>query len=205
MKIPTSWHEITIAQYQEIVKLDKSDELDYLISLVSVVCHMEVDEVEALTLTALREIGAKLAFIQTMPEKFVNDFTINGVKYIVDCNIAHISAGQYIDLAKYIETNVEDNLHKILSIFCLPTKRKWLRRVPFKYGQGYDLGQTATLLLQTPISVAYPLALFFCKLLNKSIPAIEDYLAKELKIVEKQIAKQQTKEKKHLKNIGVGL
>ncbi len=194
-KIPKSWDDITIEQYQEINRLDKSDEIDYLVSLVSIVCHLDVETVESMDLKKLRDLGTSLAFIKTMPDKFVNDFKLNGKKYIVDCNIAHITTGQYIDLNKYIELGIEENMHKILTLFCLPTKRKFLKRVSLKYGKGYDLNELSVELLKTPISVAYPLALFFCKLLEKSMPAIQDSLIQEVEEMKKIIMKEVEKKK----------
>lgn len=202
-KIPKSWSDINIGQFQEIQRLDKSDELDYLISMVSVVCHLDVDTVESLTLTHLRDIGSKMAFLNTMPDKFVNYFKLKDTTYFVDCNIANISAGQYIDLNKYIEEGAEENLHKILTVFCLPTKRKWFKRKQLKYGEGYDISKMSNEMLQAPVSVAYPLALFFCKLLEKSMPVIQDCLVKEMESLNKVISSQLKKEKV-LKSTGGG-
>ena len=77
-KIPKSWSDVTIGQFQEINRLDKTDELDYLINLVSVLCRLEVDIVESLTLQQLQGIGSKMSFISKMPDKFINDFKLNG-------------------------------------------------------------------------------------------------------------------------------
>lgn len=198
-KIPKGWSDVTIGQFQEINRLDKSDELDYLINLVSVLCNLEVDLVESLTLSQLQEIGQKMSFISTMPDKFINDFKLNGNHYIIDCNIAHISAGQYIDLQKYIEKGTEENLHNILTVFCFPSKRVWFKRKPLKYGKGYSINALADEFKQVPFSVAYPLAVFFCKLLEKSIPVIKLYLEKELVKLEKK------QKKLASKNIGAGL
>lgn len=204
-RIPKSWADVTIAQFNEINRLDKSDEMDYLVSSISVLCGLSVENVESLTLSQLRAIGQKMTFLQTMPEKFVNYFKIKGNTYFVDCNIAHISAGQYIDLNKYIEDGADENLHKILTVFCLPTRRTFLGRKPSKYGVGYDINKLADEFYKhATIDAVYPLAVFFCKLLEKSMPAIQASLAKEMESLSKMIAKQVKKNAKHSSNIGDG-
>lgn len=180
MQIPKSWAGVTIQQFKDLSKLDKSDELDFSINTIAIICGMTVDEVESLPIAKIKEITNSLAWMNKMPEKFVNDFKLNGVKYIVDPSIQKISAAQYIDLNEYVKKGVTENLDNIMTVFCFPTSGIF-RKKPSKYGQGYSLKATAELFNeQLTMDVCYPLSLFFCKLLNKSTPIIKDYLEKEL-------------------------
>lgn len=200
MKIPHSWAEVTIAQFQEINRLDKKDEMDYLINSISVLCDAEVPEVEALTLTRLREINSEMKFLLKMPEKFVNQFKIDVDTYIVDPSINHITAGQYIDLNKYIQDGVEENLHKIMTCFCFPTTKRFMKRRRKRYGDGYDLNELAAhFQYNATMDVVYPLTLFFCTLISESMPGIQDYLLKELKTLNSQV------KEKHSTLVGAGL
>ncbi len=195
--IPKSWKDITVNQFYLINELDKSEELDYLVNLIAILCNLTIDHVEAMTIQNIKSIGDKLSFVSKMPEKFVNDFKLNGKHYIVDCNISHISGGQYIDLGEYIKQGTDTNIHKILTVFCIPSERKWFKRKALKYGVGYSLNSLADEFKEVSFEIAYPLAVFFCKLLEKSMPVIQVYLEKELNILQKM-------SEKHLPNTGAG-
>jgi len=200
MKIPKSWSQVSIAQYQEIQRLDKKDEIDYLINSISVLCKADIPEVEALTLTQLREINSEMKFLLTMPEKFVNQFKIGNEVYIVDPAINHVTAGQYIDLNKYIQEGVEENLHKIMTCFCFPTTKRFMKRRRKRYGDGYDLNELAERFQYgATMDVVYPVTLFFCTLINDSMPGIQDYLIKELKKMNQEVRE------KHSTLVGAGL
>lgn len=188
MKIPKSWSEVSISQYQEIRRLNKEDEIDYLINSISVLCKADIPEVEALTLMRLREINTEMAFLLKMPEKFVNQFKIGNEVYMVDPSIDHVSAGQYIDLNKYIQEGVEENLHKIMTCFCFPTTKRFMKRRRKRYGDGYDLNELAEhFQYGATMDVVYPLTVFFCTLINDSMPGIQDYLIQELKRMNQQV------------------
>jgi hypothetical protein len=186
MKIPKSWAEVTVSQFQEISRLDRNDELDYLINSISVLCHMDIPDVENLTITELRDISSQMTFLNELPTKFVNEFKIDGKTYQVDPLIHHITAGQYIDLNKYIQDGVEENLHKILTCFCFPTYKRLMRRKRLKYGVGYDLNELADKFQGVSIDVVYPICVFFCKLTSGLMPLIQDSLINKVEKMNKQ-------------------
>jgi len=177
IEIPQSWEHITIKQFSELYALKslEQDHIDYMIDVVMITCKLKYHEVSSLSLVQLKDIFGKLSFIESEPikDKIVDRYESQGIMYVAQRDISKISAGQYIDLKTFIEKEPIKNIHNIMAVLYVPYKKKY-NEVP--------VTEIADSFYDTmPITVAYPFALFFCNLLNNSMPAISLCLEKEVK------------------------
>lgn len=187
ISLPSKWSDIKIIDFikiQQIIK-DKSFEEEYedetlceferFLHLVAALSDKDVTEIKQLDLKSLGQIRTALNFIYhpELIEKRLPQFFIHHKKYYrVITDIRKLSAGEYIDLSTYTKDGSDTNLHQVMALFCYPCN--WLgqrRKKPEDFAEQ---------LLDLPITVCYPIAVFFYQNFNNSLEAIRDYLLTEM-------------------------
>ena len=182
-KLPKDYSQVTLAQLIELKAIDQDKTIDSepaahltrALLKLSVFNGVPYEELESMPISELKEDIKKLGFLDTLPsDKRIEWFKCGGYWWKVNFDITRLSAGNYIDLDMLVKDTdkVLDNAHKIMAIFCQPFK--WLR----KYN-GLTDEQKWEKLRQCPVSVAYPLSVFFCALFQNLIENLPDYLQKE--------------------------
>ena len=183
--IPTSWEGITIKQFISLnsLKLVESDMIDYLLEVVTICCNIKYSEASKLSIDDLRKIYSSLGFIEKLPdEKIIEKYALNGVVYQCQYDISKITAGQYVDIKEATKVDSIGRIHEIMAALYLPVGKK--------YGDE-NIGDMAELFYRNmPISIAYPLAVFFCNLLNGSMPDISLYLENQAIMKTREAMKQ---------------
>lgn len=191
-KLPKSWKDITIKQFIEISKITEKesvDNIDTKIKLLCVFTGRNDDYFLSLNYKEFNRLCNKLSFLNNLDisQRLIYNFKIGGTRYVVNPFINELQTAEYIDLHTFLKSkeSINENLHKILAIFVKP-KHKWfgLKKVYMKRGEIAEV-----LLNQMPITVAYPLCVFFCELLKNSIVTTKDYLDKQMKAVLKEAKK----------------
>lgn len=172
--IPTGWADISIEQFTQIYNLKKEDDIiDYMLDLIGVCCKLSHPQVMRLDLKTINTIYSKLDWINEIPSgKIESRIEIDKVLYISDLAIEKITADQYINIKNAITAGPLGNIHNIMATLYIPYKKKF-NEVPIN--EVADKFYT-----DMPISFAYPVAVFFCSLLNDSMRDIEASL--ELKV-----------------------
>lgn len=105
MRSPKSWNDVTLRQFIDLGSLDKSDYpnlMDYNIDLISILCDVDIEEIEALTFDDFRTLEKQLVWAKTPPKGSYN------------CNFEKITLGQFIDIEHYITD--KENIPLIISI-----------------------------------------------------------------------------------------
>lgn len=187
ISLPSKWSDIKIIDFikiQQIIK-DKSFEEEYedetlceferFLHLIALLSDKDVTEIKQLDLDSLSKIRTALNFIyhpeqieKRLPEYFLH----HGKYYKVIKDVRKLSAGEYIDLSTYTKDGNDDNLNQVMALFCYPCN--WLgqrKKKPLNF---------ADQLLDLPITVCYPIAVFFYQNYNNSLIAIQDYLMTQM-------------------------
>lgn len=191
INLPSKWSDVKIIDFikiQQIIK-DKSFEQEYedatlceferFLHLVAILSDEDVSVIRQIDLSELGKIRTALDFIfhpEQIEKRLPQFFKHKGKYYRVVSDVRKLTAGEYIDLSTYTKDGNDDNLHKIMALFCYPTD--WLGRKK-KKPENMD-----EILLDLPITVCYPVAVFFYQNYSNSLEAIQDYLMKQM---EKQI------------------
>jgi hypothetical protein len=177
LTVPTSWNDISIAQFQQLHKLHVSklaedDAIDYLVTLISICCNEKYETIAQFSIDQIRTVGAKLSFVNVMPaQKKIQQSIQLEKEYVCQLAIEKVSAGQYIDLKSYVKAGVVENIHNILTVFYIPRMEKYCQTPPSETSKKF--------LDSVSIADAYPIAVFFWNLVNNSMEIIQDSLLTE--------------------------
>lgn len=196
-RLPKDYTEVTISQLIELKAIDDdksidtepAPELTRALLRLSVFNGVPYEELEQMPISDLKSDLKKMDFLNTLPsDKPIEWFKCGGYWWKVNFDITKLTAGNYIDMDMWVKDPemILSNSHKILSVFCQPFK--WLR----KYNKLTD-EEKYEKLKHCPVSVAYPLSVFFCNLFNSLIESIPDSLLNE--------SKQLMKEAQELRNL----
>lgn len=178
-----TWKNITIEQYQQIVAIAKTDlpEFNKEIELVSYLFNVSKDEIMYYPIEKFKYLAKQIDFLEDVYEgEMQTKFTIDGVEYQVHWEMEKKTAGQFIDLSEMTKDSelINDRLHQILAVICVPK------------GEKYDTNimQRAEIFKKhLTMDVVFPISGFFLTVLKASLPDIQDYLTKQIKIQQKEL------------------
>lgn len=162
MREPKAWSDITVKQLILSSDIEQDTDMDYIEKMamtVSIMYEIPLIEVNKMLLKDVRNLNAKLEFMNTPPSnQFVNDFEIDGVKYIVNPDITALTFEQFqaFDYFTKDKTMIVKNTHNLMAIICLPE------------GEQYDMskaGERAMLFYnRLTLDVVTPVSSFFLNL-----------------------------------------
>lgn len=188
VKLPASWHSIPISKFPvlyDILKDPNIDSTDKDIRIISELSGISVSTIEQIDKKGLIELIKSVRFIFSMEfPKAVNEFKHEGYVWKINYDVTKLSGRDFISLSKYNETedSTMQNLVQIASLFIKPYKKKWFRLKQMLLSDE----ETNELIGSAPVSIIYPMCVFFCKVLKDLLPVIQDYLkSQETKILKK--------------------
>lgn len=213
------WNKISIRKLNElyaIIENDSLDPVDKEIGILSSLTGNSKEFYEAMPIEVLTREFEKTRFLNdltSIPRKIPKRFYCGGVLFDIQWEINKWSQSQRRDIdaitgnqfiaALEVQNKSQyhyiDSLHKLVSIIAIPRKF-WIFKGKEPAGKRYeDLFWN-----ELPVSVAYPLGVFFCKLSAKFLESIQSYLEEEIgEIVKHELMKIKGAENL-LMNIGGG-
>lgn len=173
--IPKDFSGITIGQFIELqnIKSIDSDVIDFMVDFVSTISNLTYKEAANLSVADLRKIYDSLGwFNEGVKETSITErYELDGVMYCANIDISKITANQYVSIMTALKNGTDANLHHIMAALYIP------------YGKKYDdipANEVAEKFYKNmPITIAYPLAVFFCNLLKDSMKDINLYLSSQ--------------------------
>jgi hypothetical protein len=213
MKVPQNWSEITIGKYQDLISLEKSDDvIQQEIQILSALTGEPESMFEDMSVEDLKGLISKTAFLSDLPnsKKIPRSIKVAGKKFTINLMISDLSGGQYIDLMTLTKDGgkVIEKMHEILAIFIHPMERRFFMWMPVPYSGDKHRDTADFLKKNLTMDVAYPIAIFFCLLYENLMAGIQDYFLKKAdKEISKakRILKKSTKKKKPTSKNGDGL
>lgn len=134
LKVPTSYEDITIAEYQaiqEIYERVKTKELAVL-ECIALLCEVDKKHMRHIKAADIEKVTSMMAFLW-QPDKSGHElkrtFMHEGTKYGFIPDLSNLSVGEFADLDNY--TTDDKNLHKVMSILYRPVLRE--------VGEFYDI------------------------------------------------------------------
>ena len=120
MKTITSWNEVTIGQYQDIMLIQSENPITRFIESVSIVLDCDPQELRDLPFSEYQELQKKMEFLQHEPVREVeNIIEIDGKRYGLEPDMSLITAGVFIDAEQFKQDPVV-NLHNTLALIYRP-------------------------------------------------------------------------------------
>ena len=172
--LPKNWNDITIEQYVAVYKTLSEEpktaeaQLDLLIKRTAYLTNLEPDYIED-NLT-INDLAKMQDFLKSdLPSKLVTDFRFNGKRYKV-----------FIDTVK---DNKIDNLHK--TIYCVCKEVDWKGRI-IEVPEN-EIAERIESFKQLPLSVANPIAVFFCSLSENLTDVILKYSMDQMEQAKKAL------------------
>lgn len=177
------WNDITVWQYQNIVKAlsDKSlDEIDKSFKLITLVYNMTDNQVDSLLQEDYKAKIKELEFLNQLPEgKPVKIIKVNGKRYRPIYNITKMPFGRYVETKAFVG-DIYANLHKLGATMVMPQKRTWYGRwVDDKYDAGMHEDYAEDILAANFTDVYFSLV-FFYQVYRNWIEVTKDYLVTKM-------------------------
>lgn len=178
-----TWKETTIEQYQQILAIAKTDLPDFNkeIELVSYLFNISKDEIMNYPIEKFKYLSKKIDYLEDVYQGDMQTvFTLDGVEYEVQWQMEKKTAAQFIDLSELTKDSdlINDNLHKILAVICLPKGSKY---------DGNILERAELFRTKLTMDVVFPIAGFFLTVLENSLPDIQDYLSRKIQSQQKEL------------------
>ena len=180
IEMPRGWEEITIKQYQELVKIlenqDKENALEVEVGVIKCLANVTDEDLDKLSVPEFNKLSTELS--KWMSGKVIFNTKIKPSKvgtihgsnswYKVQYDVNKWTAAQYIDFQQLY--NKPELLTSLLATFLIPVDKK-------VYNQGYDALEVAKDLEDLDIATALSVQFFFLKLWGSSIEATATCLA----------------------------
>jgi hypothetical protein len=179
--IPETLNEVTLKQwvkYSDAVEKHKDDEAFLQMQMVSIFCNIRLIEVNQMQMKDFQEVLFKLTEVLKQEPKLITRFKTEGIEYGFIPNFDEITAGEYIDLDRYLSKDEYDP-YRAMAILYRPIK---LRK-----GDTYEiekyLGSDAYYIemQKAPASIFLGALDFFLSLGQELLNNIPTYIKKELK------------------------
>ena len=186
-QLPTSWKEISLKTYCSLDKIFKDNTLNATekdVEILSLLSDKPRSEILKLPFNTRHELLRKIGFLNNLdsikPIKSSKRirFFIKGKRFEIKLNATELTGGQYIDLMTFLKEPeaTNQNIHSIIAVLTQPLKWGLFRT---KY-DGKDHAARAALFYENiPVSVAYPILVFFCNLSEHLTVAMQAYLKTE--------------------------
>lgn len=166
VELPTRWDEVVIGRYSDYMQVrEEVSDADRLVELCKIFSGLDHDTIMQLTFPQLRQIAEHLRdlFIQEIPEVLTEVWEHEGVKYVCAPDVSKLTAGQYVDLKTHSKTKEKaiENLDFLCAIVFRPEDEA--------YGDTPMRERAAIFREHMPMSVGYPVAVFFCRVFESSM------------------------------------
>jgi hypothetical protein len=116
INMTTEWNELSLGQYINFMKLNERKEKEemvqdfYLLSLMEVLCKVDQNELDDLSLAEYQENLEAMKFLLDSPTVEDTDvIEIDSVKYCLPQKFDSLSAGEYISI-KTLQSRYENNI-----------------------------------------------------------------------------------------------
>ncbi len=208
IKIPTSWDDITLGQYIELRPILQTEQEDVtrMINILCVLTGKKREEIKEVTIPDFHKLVKKMSFLNEPLSKELKKkrFIIGGKWYEFKIEAKKMLFGEYISVMEILqqagdnEDVLFNNLHKILTVICRPVYKTMFGFKTMDI-DGEKIRETADNFYKNmPITIAYPIGVFFYLRYPNLTRVIKTSLMEE--------AKKQIKEvKTDLAKDGVGL
>ena len=117
MKIPKSYKDITIKQFDKLKSVnDIEDSTERQMAQLCILLDCDIDDLNKLSIGEINEINESIKFLREHPKDgFDRIIEIDGVKFGFIQNLEHLTLGEWIDL-DYHTSNWDDEKHKLASV-----------------------------------------------------------------------------------------
>lgn len=190
MKLPQSWDEITVNQFQECYFVLKKPSLESWVTVISILSGLSQSEVESIPIKKLKKSIFQLQFLldPKINTKVRRWLYLNGTIYKAVFNANELNTAQTIDIKEFMkpkgistEDAIVEGLHSLLACIYLP-----LTFGGFKY-DGSRHSKIAEAFKSARIGDVYGTLFFYSVAFRNLTLATEAYGKKQIEILEPHV------------------
>ena len=169
--IPTKWEDVTIGNYINLrpVLNSKLNPIERVVNILAVLTGQKRDVIKNISLKQYKSIKKKMSFLETERPKQLKDkrFKIGGQWYEFKVDAKKLLFGEYINSMEILQNAKEDeeaifnNLHHILTTICRPVKKTLFGWKHIKVDSEILRKTADNFLNNMPMTIAYPIGVFF--------------------------------------------
>ena len=208
--IPTNWDDITLEKYINLrpVLNTEMKPIDRIINTLCILTGEKKETIRNISLEQYHELIEKMKFLNTeLPNKLkAKRFKVGDKYYEFQLDAKKLLFGEYINAMELLqdaannEEVIFNNLHKILTTICRPVEKKRFRWQNVKI-DGEVIRETADNFLKNmPITIAYPIGVFFYNHLQNLMDDTKTYLIQKANKTVNEVKK----ELQDLHSVGAG-
>ncbi len=198
--IPTKWEDVTIGNYINLrpVLNSKLNPIERVVNILAVLTGQKRDVIKNISLKQYKSIKKKMSFLETeLPNKLKDKrFKIGGQWYEFKVDAKKLLFGEYINSMEILQNSKDDeeaifnNLHHILTTICRPVKKTLFGWKHIKVDSEILRKTADNFLNNMPMTIAYPIGVFFYTHSEDLTKAIKTCLIQEAEKMTKE-AKQE--------------
>jgi hypothetical protein len=193
MRIPKSWSEISIGQFQELAQIQSEDQIATIAERVAVLTDTDPDYVRNLPLKQFYDISNDLDFVkEKIPTDWKPTFEWNGQKYGFIPDLTFVSTGEWLD-AEAFKQDVTGNLHNYAALLWRPIVSEEGEEYQIKEHTTAGFSTRAKLFKELPITYIQGGLVFFLTFSAQCLETMKVSLAKEMQKTQTQKKKPRQK------------
>ena len=192
--IPNTWDKISTQQFMKFNALNKvkgkdaKDSMNILIQKAAILSNLDMYEAEKIPISELSNIK-KLAE-QGINSKIYKSFQLNGVWYEVILNPNDLTSERYAGVMEASKVDPIQGIAKTLFYLCKPFKKGLFGRKYYEHKEG-DIPKIIEEFNDLPITISYPIAVFFLTLLKEYTDYSLTYSSEKMTQMKEEILKAQ--------------
>lgn len=179
LNVPTSLSEISLKRYQTYVAMQENSNDDEFVAqkMIEIFCDVTLKDIVKIKLSSLNELVGHFTQLFSEKPKFQPTFKIKDMEFGFIPELEEITFGEYVDLESSLSN--WQTFHKAMAVLYRPiTKKRGDKYDIAEYNPNQDMQE---LMRFAPLDVCIAASLFFWNLGNELLPAILNYLEKEIK------------------------
>ena len=180
--IPVKEH-LTIKMYQEIYPQKKEYEEDpiKMVSLFTGLDYNKLKNLQPKTMLLLEQFVLSKVQFQDL-EQLTQTFIHNGIEYGLDNDFGKLAWGAWVDLEVYSSEDIQDNLHRIMSILYRPIIKRKGNKYTIEPYNSDTVEPRAIEFLELPLGYWLQASDFFFLIVNSYIGNIKASLEQKNKM-----------------------
>ena len=192
--IPNTWDKISTQQFMQFNALNKvkgkdaKDTMNILIQKAAILSGLDMYEAEKIPISELSNIK-KLAE-QGIKSKIYKSFQLNGIWYEVILNPNDLTSERYAGVMEASKVDPIQGIAKTLFYLCKPFKKGLFGRKYYEHKEG-DIPKIIEGFNDLPITISYPIAVFFLTLLKEYTDYSLTYSKEKMTQMKEEILKAQ--------------
>ena len=198
-----TWNDVTIEHFAEIQKILEDEppegatvnEVNLHVHntkklIAEVLTDKSIEEIDEMLVGELEDIHDFIC--SDLPLRMHKRYKVNGITYQFTPDATELNSGSYISIMEEIKGNPFNTLHKVMFNIGKPMKFGFRKKLIFIGWKRYNLKphqihKEIEAFKKMPISIANPIAVFFCSLSKDLTNVLEDYSLNQMKEMTNQM------------------